>query len=343
MIITRFHDLESMEIEVEFLTPTFLGGANKSAEIRSAPFKNLMRQWWRIVNGHLSPAELFRLENDFFGSAGKSGAIASSVKVKVTSRSGNITTLNDLHKKEKDNILQIPKLNGEKQNINAFIYLGYGPISSKEGFVNFITPGERVTLYIEFPKKAKEMVLNVLHHAHYFGSIGSRSRNGWGAFTFTSNKYDFSEPVEIKTTTIQNSFCDKHYPWTFAKDQNGILCWETACFKDWKQVIREIAKLYATLRYNTQSLKSINNRAILGLPLKNAKSIKGTDRIPKQLRMTVNKCSEGLKGLFYHLPYMTPVKLNVDNSQNELWKDIHKVLDNCTELCRTTKIVREVR
>lgn len=340
MIITRFHNLENMEIEVEFLTPTFLGGADKRAEIRSAPFKSLIRQWWRIVNGHLSPAELFKLENDFFGSAGKSGAIASSVKVRVISISGDITTLNDLNKKE--NNIQIPKLNGEKQNINAFLYLGYGPVASKDGFVNFITPGKKVTLYLEFPKKTEEMILNVLHHAHYFGSIGSRSRNGWGAFSFASKNYDFSEPVKIKATSLENSFCEKKYPWTFAKDQNGLLCWETAPFKDWKHVLREMAMVYATLRYNTRSIENINTRAILGYPLKKAIQIKGIDRMPKQLRMTVIKCSEGLKGLFFHLPYMTPVKFNTVNDQNKLWKDIHEALDNNTVLCRTAKIVTEV-
>jgi len=341
MILTRFHNLENMEIEVEFLTPTFLGGADKRAEIRSAPFKSLIRQWWRIVNGHLSPAELFKLENDFFGSAGKSGAIASSVKVRVISSSGDITTLNDLNKK--DNNIQILKLNGEKQNINAFIYLGYGPVASKDGFANFITPGKKVTLHLEFPKITEEMILNVLHHAHYFGSIGSRSRNGWGAFSFASKNYDFSAPVKIKATSLENSFCEKKYPWTFAKDQNGLLCWETAPFKDWKQVLREMAMVYAKLRYNTQILDNINNRAILGYPLKNARQIKEIDRMPKQLRMTVIKCSEGLKGLFFHLPYMTPVKFNTFNDQNELWKDIHEVLDNNTELRRTARIVTEVR
>lgn len=334
MIITRFHNLENMEIEVEFLTPTFLGGADKRAEIRSAPFKSLIRQWWRIVNGHLSPAELFELENDLFGSAGKSGAIASSVKVRVISSSGDITTLNDLIKKE--------KLNGEKQNIKAFVYLGYGPVALKDGFENFITPGKKVTLCLEFPKKAEEMILNVLHHAHYFGSIGSRSRNGWGAFSFASKNYDFSEPVKIKATSLENSFCEKKYPWTFAKDQNGLLCWETAPFKDWEHMLREMAMVYATLRYNTQILDNINNRAILGYPLKNAIQIKGIDRMPKQLRMTVIKCSEGLKGLFFHIPYMTPVKFNTFNDQNKLWKDIHEALDNNTKLRRTARIVTEV-
>ena len=57
-------------------------------------------------------------------------------------------------------------------------------------------------------------------------------------------------------------------------------------------MLSEMAMVYAKLRYNTQILDNINNRAILGYPLKNARQIK-IDRMPKQLRMTVIKCSEG--------------------------------------------------
>ena len=39
MIITRYHNMEELRLTVEFLTPTFLGGADQNAELRAAPFK----------------------------------------------------------------------------------------------------------------------------------------------------------------------------------------------------------------------------------------------------------------------------------------------------------------
>ncbi|MDD3295479.1 MAG: hypothetical protein PHG20_12415, partial [Geobacteraceae bacterium] len=67
MIITRFHDVEKMDITVEFLTPTFLGGADRQGELRSPPFKNLLRQWWRVVKGDLAVDELRQREGQLFG------------------------------------------------------------------------------------------------------------------------------------------------------------------------------------------------------------------------------------------------------------------------------------
>ena len=55
MLITRFHDTETLQVSVEFLTPTFLGGADQNAELRAAPFKNLLRQWWRVAVGSQYP------------------------------------------------------------------------------------------------------------------------------------------------------------------------------------------------------------------------------------------------------------------------------------------------
>ena len=40
---------ERLELWVHFNTPAFLGGADQSSEWRTPPFKNLLREWWRVV------------------------------------------------------------------------------------------------------------------------------------------------------------------------------------------------------------------------------------------------------------------------------------------------------
>ena len=58
--VSRFTDTKILRFTVEFVTPCFLGGADGNAELRVAPFKNLLRRWWRIANGKLSIKRTFR-------------------------------------------------------------------------------------------------------------------------------------------------------------------------------------------------------------------------------------------------------------------------------------------
>ena len=85
MDVSRYVDTTELKFEVEFITPCFLGGADSNAEIRVAPFKNLIRRWWRIANGHLSPEELWKKESELFGSTQKNPDIVEENKNKKSS------------------------------------------------------------------------------------------------------------------------------------------------------------------------------------------------------------------------------------------------------------------
>ncbi len=59
-------------IEVEFVTPAFLGNACQSGEWRVPPFKALLRQWWRIAKARVFQydwEELRKEEGKLFGHA----------------------------------------------------------------------------------------------------------------------------------------------------------------------------------------------------------------------------------------------------------------------------------
>ena len=95
MLITRFHDTETLQVSVEFLTPTFLGGADQNAELRAAPFKNLLRQWWRVAVGSQYPnhKEMLKAEGDLFGSVlDESKASASRVRLDLQDTGINIVS-----------------------------------------------------------------------------------------------------------------------------------------------------------------------------------------------------------------------------------------------------------
>lgn len=71
---------ESIEAELEVVTPLFLGGADQSeAEIRGASIRGAMRFWFRALAAQTDPASLRDLESDVFGDTKR----ASSVLVEV--------------------------------------------------------------------------------------------------------------------------------------------------------------------------------------------------------------------------------------------------------------------
>jgi len=345
MIITRFHDLEKIELKLEFLTPAFLGGADGNAELRSAPFKNLLRQWWRISNGHLHTKELGKKEGELFGVAGAKETDSHRSLVTLYITGIDYKDFFEHSYNPKHNQHSIPRYNSSMtQIIKPFIYLGYGPVPTNGPWKRFIKPGKRINVNIYFPHKIKAEIEKILYLAHHFGAVGSRSRNGWGAFSLESDDIDFDKLFSIKTNNLENAFCEKRYPWTLGKDEKGLLCWETANrFDNWESAMVEMAKIYATLRYNTKEMKNINARAILGYPLRNATISEKTDRIPKQLRMTFNKINGKLAGIFYHLPFKLPVDLISNIQEIELWKAIHRYLDSSAQLRRCSSIIQGVQ
>ncbi|MBN1984602.1 MAG: hypothetical protein JW795_23955 [Chitinivibrionales bacterium] len=340
MIITRFHDLEKLEIEVEFLTPCFLGGADQNTELRSAPFKSMLRQWWRISNGHFDDKKLSENESKLFGSTQKS-ANRSLITISL-----NAVTFGkpEIPKQEQ---LSILKVNGKSQSIKPLSYVGYGPISMDGKWKNFIAPGSKLRMEITAPKDSINDLKQVLHFAHYFGSLGSRSRNGWGAFTLSSKDYDFLKPIKTKLISVEDIFKEslKNYPWVLGKDGKGPLCWKIQNDTEWSSVMINMAQVYATLRYNNKAMKDINARAILGYPLTNAEvraEKKDIDRIPKQLRMTVHKKNGKFIGVFIHFPYKLPCSMNCALSEINLWKAVYAHFDASEDTSRYTDFIQEV-
>ena len=50
--IARFYRRERLQFDCEIVTPMFLGNSRQEAELRAAPFKGLLRYWWRVANGY---------------------------------------------------------------------------------------------------------------------------------------------------------------------------------------------------------------------------------------------------------------------------------------------------
>jgi CRISPR-associated protein Cmr1 len=67
----RYYKRETIQLTCRVVTPMFLGNANGEAEWRAAPFKSLLRDWWRgspPKNDHIG--QLLGKESILFWSAG---------------------------------------------------------------------------------------------------------------------------------------------------------------------------------------------------------------------------------------------------------------------------------
>ena len=347
MIITRFHNVEEMNFKIEFLSPTFLGGADQNAELRTAPFKNLLRQWWRVVNGTLTTDELRKQEGSLFGTVlGEEGACSSQVRFHLVpdetfQLSEEIRSIGKLHHPE----VKVP--------VDRLLYLGYGPVflGKMEGKLvpkskRYIQPGSTVSFILFVPKQKKKMFNDILKIINDYGTMGSRSRNGYGSLSVTDENtysdYDMSSFVYH----VQDFFSqvnDKQYPHGLAKDDKGILCWEySEKIRDWQDIFKYFSDVYmkARTQFPFKSHHVLEPRHILGYPAGTKHAVNewggNRGRMPSQLRLMVKRKRTGqLVGRILHLPHKLPKPWNPElGSELEIWKQVHAFLDSQKELKR---------
>lgn len=374
MNVSRYTDTTELRFDVEFITPTFLGGADGNAEIRTAPLKNLLRRWWRIANGDLSPEELWKRESRLFGSTEKDPDIVeenkklpkelrkpeifgkSKVVLKIKESNCQISNRRELL--FPNMILNHPEVS---RPVSVETYLGMGPVfwnkelKKTEYKNNYIVPSGKVSISLVIPREETEMFINILSYINYFGTIGSRSRNGWGSIVISglqniSTKAEIILPAISKISlidwnTIYSKDEVKKYPYYFAKDEKGMLCWCTRPQKNWEEAMHIIADTYLKVRtafkFQKTEQKVLEPRHLLGYPVthhgvenwdiekwKNGKTKKINTRLPSQLILKVFKDNNSYYGLILHLPNQIPLKGFSVESQKDIWKFVHGALDH---------------
>ena len=339
MDVSRYVDTTELKFEVEFITPCFLGGADGNAEIRVAPFKNLIRRWWRIANGHLSSEELWKKESELFGSTQKNPDIVeanrskkssekqleifgkSKVDLKITERKFNIS----------NSKIDLGNFDTEFGSMSLGKYLGYGAVGSK----NYIEPSSKICFTITCLKENQQELINSIFLIHLFGTIGSRSHNGWGSLSINPLNFKFSPDVVFEKFTDWNKVIKdlKNFPHLIGKDEKGVLCWKTSNYRNWTEAFSEIGNIYINL---VSSIKNncydLNCRKLLGFAT-------GKERMPSQFIIkivkTKVKIGDGIAtryyGLIVHTPYV--IEYSNWNSQNQMdsSKFIHNYLDKNLE------------
>ncbi|ERP30778.1 type III-B CRISPR module RAMP protein Cmr1 [Chitinivibrio alkaliphilus] len=194
--VSRFVERERITVDVEVLTPMFLGGADGNAELRPAPFKAALRYWWRVLYGGNNLKEI---EEKIFGCTDyassfsmvvtgsvkpKRGKPANGTKFKVTSKSKGNTFF-----------------------IDIIDYLCFGICEKNNYKYTHIPINTPFTLILSNLKEDyKEEITNSLKALLRYGGVGGRARNGMGSlYSSFANDFDITKffKGKIKNLLLQ--------------------------------------------------------------------------------------------------------------------------------------------
>ncbi|OOP55636.1 MAG: type III-B CRISPR module RAMP protein Cmr1 [Candidatus Brocadia carolinensis] len=196
--------IDKICFEIETVTPMFLAGADgKTAELRTASLKGLLRYWWRAFQAESDLSKLRDKEAKIFGSIERGGSFSIQMK----------------HESFKSTRNKLPNhpvpVEGKTFTINILEYLAYGTYEYERGKGNvfardYIPPNTKFSVILNFfNENYKKEILKAFYVFSLFGGVGSRNRNGFGCFeilnkseVFENIKNAFSVDAPYKTDNL---------------------------------------------------------------------------------------------------------------------------------------------
>lgn len=339
--------------EIKFLTPAFLGDAEQRGAWRTPPFKALLRHWWRV--GFASKrydqaslvADMRRSEDRIFGTAAGNSGEASQLRMRLSTwAEGKLTRGESLTNKPQQ--VSHPEI---KQKVDPLLYLGYGPLTSQRNTTilktgRAIKEQETAILRLAYPDADAADIDTALLLMSRFGTIGGRSRNGWGSFKLgTENMPDIASGFDF------SQYCRPwkdalKFDWPHcigASADNRPLVWElTNEEANWQAVLGKLAELKIKLRTNfkfNSDKGAPYARHWLSYPVTKNHEVplwRGL-RLPNSLRFKVRQGTNGLAGWIFHCPCLPPKEFSPRPAAIiDVWTQVHDLLDNDDRVKRVT-------
>lgn len=344
--------MKTAHYTILFHTPAFLGNAEQSGQWRTPPFKAQLRQWWRVAYAaslgftpdvarmREEEGRLFGhawLENDRNEQGGKVAARKSQVRIRLEHWSeGKLKTW-------EGGDSTVPHANVPKP-IGSQLYMGFGPLFSKGGTAlkanAAIQADEENTLSIAYPAEHAPLIEQALVLMSQFGTVGGRSRNGWGSYSFQGMGNLSGLPLRPWQAAL-----NLDWPHAIGSDDiKGALIWQSTPIADWKALMKELALIKIGLRtqfiFTTgKNAPRAENRHWLSYPVTNhSVSDWGNNaRLPNSLRFKVRPTDDGkLVGVIFHMPCLPPAAFKPDEQAiKRVWQQVHAFLDTQPTLTRT--------
>lgn len=357
-----------LHFTLHFLTPAFLGDAEQNGRWRTPPIKAQLRQWWRVVyaadkNFNVDVSEMRREEGLLFGNAWLEDSFCKSrVRLRLSHWKEGSLKKSQWPRDESVVHPEVTTKDGKAVPVGSSLYLGYGPlIYDKERRATSmktnaaIQANESAILSIAFPvthddpalpRVMEENVARIeraIALANLYGTLGGRSRNGWGSFHLTPTD-DGTPRLETKPLPLRpwrdclNAGWD--WPHAIGRDDKGPLIWQTAPHPDWKSLMKTLAVVKIGLRTQFpfragKDERGPEERHWLSYPVTNhnvsgwREKGKGDLRLPNALRFKVRPTSDGqLVGVIFHVPHLPPNGFRPDRQAIEkVWVQVHRFLD----------------
>ena len=340
--------MKTFRYRLIFSTPAFLGNASQQGQWRTPPVKALLRQWWRVaVAQELSynVDHLRQREADLFGvAADGEDSHQSLVRIRLGQWSEG---------KLKDWVNTGTVTHPEvRQPVGSDLYLGFGPLeynrdSRSTAIKNkaAIQAGDANTLSIAVPDEHAASLKTALWLMDRYGTLGGRSRNGWGSFSLQPANEGTAALQGVLPVKLWKEALQRDGPHAIGSDIQGALVWQTAAFDDWKKLMQELARLKIALRTQFQfttgrDAPAPEARHWLSYPVTNH-SIKpwgGNARLPNSLRFKVRPAPSDPKklvGVVFHVPCLPPPVFQPHlPSIERIWHTVHAFLDGKPHLAR---------
>lgn len=274
--------METIAFNCRFITPAFLGGADPKGtpELRAPSIKGALRFWWRAMHADLPIADLKKKEAELFGGMysenGKEVAVRSKVLVRVE-------MVEEIISKNLDRSIPVK-------------YMAYG--AEKRAYFDV---GTRFKVCLNILEKdalkrenIKKEVLAAFSLLTQLGGIGSKSRNGFGAF-----HSDEARPLSqlIQLDIIQNGQVEPK----FTGLSNKVQIYQTTRdFPGYIEFVTGMAKIYKD--YGRSNVPK-NKRHYIAAPYPATNPHTPPERHAKIYLMSAIKSQNGIKGLITLMPY----------------------------------------
>lgn len=346
---------------LRFMTPAFLGNAEQAGQWRTPPIKALLRQWWRVAyradqHSAVSAGAVGAMraaEGWLFGVAADSEGASCKSQVRIRLDRWSAGTL-----KSWDRLEQAPVAHPEAERtgykVRPHAYLGFGPLDGG-GVTRLgdkchaaIQAGDDCKLSLAFPSGPDaarlDMALGLMNR---YGTLGGRSRNGWGSFVLVpadNGTPTLDGPLGERFITPWQDALKLDWPHAIGRDERGPLIWQTnEAQADWKAVMRRLAEIKIGLRTQRaftlttgKNAASPELRHWLGYPVTNhnvttwkERDGKRDLRLPNSLRFKVRADPGGkLRGVIFHVPCLPPLLFKPDvRAITIVWQQVHAFLD----------------
>jgi CRISPR-associated protein Cmr1 len=343
---------------VRFLCPAFLGNAEQSGQWRTPPLKALLRQWWRVAYAaeerfSVNVGRIRDLEGQLFGvAAGAGSSNKSRVRIRLDRWDAG-----GLKHWQATGTVRHPEVGASGQNIGSDLYLGYGPLTFQRGIGTTLkanaaktnaaiqageTAALRLALASDVPSGELERVTKAIALMNLYGTLGGRSRNGWGSFVLEPLDGTPALPLSAGARLLRpwRQALELDWPHAIGQDEKGGLIWETMeGFSDWKGAMRRLAEIKIGLRtqFKFRDEKSphlaANERHWLSYPVTNHRVRDwGDKRLPNSLRFKLRRDRRDparLRGVIFHVPCLPPHDFNPNRPAIvQVWERVHGFLDD---------------